>query len=137
MVYGYSYMFSTIFTKKNNPCDNLFAFLDHKALPKWGLFLHYLGLSEFFLLRVPPSPCPRSQRNEAKMKMAELLSLKMYSLTVIKLLAVVHSDQTAFHRQYYLDLNCFHRHFHLNIEGSGVWVYLHFSTIFYKGEQLS
>ena len=36
-VYGYTAMFSAIFTKRNNSHDLLFAALDHKTMPKWGL----------------------------------------------------------------------------------------------------
>ena len=38
-MFGCTTMFSTIFTRGNNFCDFLFAFLDETALLKWDLLL--------------------------------------------------------------------------------------------------
>ena len=66
-------------SKGNDFCDFLFASLDDKALSKAGLLLK-VGIcsyrSKFFPLRVDPI------EKEGKMKMAELLSQKVSTLTI-------------------------------------------------------
>ena len=68
--------FSAIYSKGDNFCDFLFAYLNDKVFSKWGLLLKEricsLG-SKFFSLRVDPKWDGRQ-----KIKIKELLPLKVY-----------------------------------------------------------
>ena len=68
--------FSTIFTKGNNFCDFLFAFLMLKPVLHWGLLIEE-RIRELIL----SNKSGPLLRRETKMKMAGLLPLKMYLCT--------------------------------------------------------